>query len=113
MPKIYQAFPTTGSWTASARVKERASPSLENGEGPFRVDLVAYTNNGKRAGSSGEIITVSKNAQTYTAISAIQGAGHASPYDGQDVTDVLGVITGTENRGFWMQSPNPDGDAAH
>jgi predicted extracellular nuclease len=85
---------------------------VENGEGPYRVDLVAYTNNGKRAGSSGEIITVSKNAQTYTAISAIQGAGHASPYDGQDVTDVLGVITGTENRGFWMQSPNPDGDAA-
>jgi predicted extracellular nuclease len=83
---------------------------IEEAEGPFRVDLVAYTTDGKRAGSTGEILTVSADAQTYTAISAIQGAGHASPYDGQDVTDVLGVITGTENRGFWMQSPNPDSD---
>lgn len=45
----------------------------------------------------------------------IQGAGHVSAYDGQDVV-TQGVVTAIDTtgggRGFWIQDPNGDGDDA-
>jgi predicted extracellular nuclease len=45
-------------------------------------------------------------------ISDIQGAAHLSPYDGDDVAAVPGVVTARTRNGFWMQSESPDGDPA-
>ncbi|WP_051353193.1 5'-nucleotidase C-terminal domain-containing protein [Thalassobacillus devorans] len=43
----------------------------------------------------------------------IQGAGHTSPYEGNAVAGVEGVVTKLEgNKGFYMQSVNPDDDIA-
>lgn len=46
----------------------------------------------------------------------IQGSTRISPYAGQQVTDVTGIVTGVRtygsSRGFWIQDPNPDADAA-
>ncbi|MEV0635616.1 endonuclease/exonuclease/phosphatase family protein [Streptomyces sp. NPDC050619] len=46
----------------------------------------------------------------------IQGTTRMSPYAGQQVTDVTGIVTGVRtygsSRGFWMQDPKPDADPA-
>ncbi|MFE2287204.1 endonuclease/exonuclease/phosphatase family protein [Streptomyces sp. NPDC059443] len=45
----------------------------------------------------------------------IQGTTRTSPLAGKQVTDVEGIVTGVRtygSRGFWMQDPNADDDAA-
>ncbi|WP_347877255.1 endonuclease/exonuclease/phosphatase family protein [Streptomyces sp. 8K308] len=45
----------------------------------------------------------------------IQGDTRISPYAGQQVTDVPGIVTGVRtygSRGFWIQDPTPDDDPA-
>ncbi|WP_089100886.1 endonuclease/exonuclease/phosphatase family protein [Streptomyces hyaluromycini] len=46
----------------------------------------------------------------------IQGTTRTSPYAGQKVTDVPGIVTGTRtygsSRGFWLQDPTPDDNPA-
>lgn len=42
----------------------------------------------------------------------IQGAAHLSPYNGQAVAGVPGVVTVLRTAGFYLQDPNPDGDDA-
>jgi predicted extracellular nuclease len=40
----------------------------------------------------------------------IQGAGRRSPYAGEAVARVPGVVTARSGTGFWLQDPHPDGD---
>ncbi|MER6537518.1 endonuclease/exonuclease/phosphatase family protein [Streptomyces sp900105755] len=46
----------------------------------------------------------------------VQGTTRTSPYAGQKVTDVPGIVTATRtygsSRGFWLQDPTPDDDPA-
>ncbi|MEU9153316.1 endonuclease/exonuclease/phosphatase family protein [Streptomyces sp. NPDC048417] len=46
----------------------------------------------------------------------VQGATRISPYAGQKVTDVPGIVTATRtygsSRGFWLQDPTPDDNPA-
>lgn len=46
----------------------------------------------------------------------LQGSTRISPYAGQQVTDVTGIVTGVRtygsSRGFWIQDPSPDSDPA-
>ncbi len=42
----------------------------------------------------------------------VQGAAHLSPYRGETVLDVAGIVTAVKNNGFWMQSAAPDENAA-
>ncbi|QOV39150.1 endonuclease/exonuclease/phosphatase family protein [Streptomyces ferrugineus] len=46
----------------------------------------------------------------------IQGSTRISPYAGEQVADVAGIVTGVRpygsSRGFWIQDPNPDADPA-
>lgn len=46
---------------------------------------------------------------TAATIAQIQGAGHVSPYAGQGVTGVTGVITARDARGFYVQDPRGSG----
>lgn len=46
-----------------------------------------------------------------TAISAIQGAGHRSALEGDQVT-TSGIVTARSSNGFWLQDPTPDEDIA-
>ena len=43
----------------------------------------------------------------------VQGAQHLSPYDGQHVENVYGIVTVIDRRGFWMQTPDADVDASN
>jgi predicted extracellular nuclease len=45
-------------------------------------------------------------------IREIQGAAHLSPFNGQAVGNVPGIVTARRNNGFWMQDPEPDADGA-
>ncbi|BAY07756.1 SdiA-regulated domain-containing protein [Calothrix sp. NIES-2098] len=40
----------------------------------------------------------------------IQGAGHISPLNGQNVTNVPGIVIAVASNGFYLQDPNPDND---
>ncbi|MFK0278979.1 endonuclease/exonuclease/phosphatase family protein [Streptomyces sp. NPDC090499] len=46
----------------------------------------------------------------------VQGTTRTSPYAGQKVTDIPGIVTGTRtygsSRGFWIQDPTPDDNPA-
>ena len=42
---------------------------------------------------------------TAATIAQLQGAGHLSPYAGQNVSRVTGVITARDARGFYLQDP--------
>ena len=45
-------------------------------------------------------------------IHEIQGSSHVSPYAGQRISFVPGVVTAVSTNGFWMQDPQPDDDPA-
>jgi uncharacterized protein len=42
----------------------------------------------------------------------LQGAAHISPFNGQDVSGVEGIVTVERSSSFWMQDPTPDTDEA-
>ncbi len=46
------------------------------------------------------------------AISQVQGAGHRSPFNGEEVFCLKGVVTAKDGGGFYMQSETPDEDSA-
>jgi predicted extracellular nuclease len=58
-----------------------------------------------------EVVTTVGNA---VRIHDIQGAAHISPFDGDPVADVPGIVTvldsGSNYNGFYMQDPSPDSD---
>src|SRR5918994_826406 len=45
-------------------------------------------------------------------IHEIQGAAHLSPFSGQDLAGVEGVVTVKRSSSFWVQDPTPDTDEA-
>jgi hypothetical protein len=45
-------------------------------------------------------------------VHTIQGAGHISPFNGQAVAAVPGIVTAVRSSGFYMQDPEPDADDA-
>jgi len=46
------------------------------------------------------------------AIHDIQGTAQTSPYAGQNVSGVNGIVTAKRSNGFYMQDPSPDTDVA-
>ncbi|MFE2498056.1 endonuclease/exonuclease/phosphatase family protein [Streptomyces scopuliridis] len=55
------------------------------------------------------------SAASGVRIHGVQGTGRISPLVGTAVADVPGIVTGVRtsgSRGFWMQDPEPDHDAA-
>ncbi len=61
------------------------------------------------------VLTAPAHAES-VRIHDIQGTTRVSPYAGQKVTDVAGIVTGVRtygsSKGFWMQDPSPDDDPA-
>ena len=64
-----------------------------------------------RSKSAGYTVNVTEPT-TPTAIHDIQGAAHISPKNGQNVTNVQGIVTAKRLNGFYMQDPSPDADPA-
>ena len=42
----------------------------------------------------------------------IQSTGHRSPYTGQSVSTIPGIVTAKDTKGFWLQDPTPDSNPA-
>lgn len=82
-----------------------------NAAGNFPV-TVTVTDNGSPPLSDSETFTITVNnvAQPLT-IPQIQGAGHLSPLNGQQVV-ITGTVTLLTADGFYMQDPNGDGDSS-
>jgi predicted extracellular nuclease len=55
--------------------------------------------------------TLGDGSTTLTPIHEIQGAGHTSPYVGQNIT-TRGIVTATDSTGLYLQDPVGDGDDA-
>jgi predicted extracellular nuclease len=68
------------------------------------VGLVAWLAAVPAAASSQELVVA--------RIHDLQGAAHLSPFNGQDVSGVEGVVTVERSSSFWMQDPTPDSDEA-
>ena len=49
-------------------------------------------------------------SQNQLAINQIQGSGHLSPYDGEEVRCVTGIVTAINSNGFFLQSTKADND---
>ena len=49
-------------------------------------------------------------SQNQLAINQIQGAGHLSSYDGEEVRCVTGIVTAVNSNGFFLQSTKADND---
>lgn len=68
--------------------------------------------------AASEIITPEADSPTVTStpkgetIASIQSAAHLSPFRGQTVSGVEGVVTVVRSDGFYMQSATPDEDPA-
>ncbi|MFI2639506.1 endonuclease/exonuclease/phosphatase family protein [Streptomyces sp. NPDC018610] len=77
--------------------------------------LAALTVAAACSAASTILFTVPAHADS-VRIHDIQGTTRTSPYAGQKVTDVAGIVTGVRgygsSKGFWMQDPNPDADPA-
>ena len=58
------------------------------------------------------VLTVEPTSPGGITISAIQDAGHVSPFENQPVEDVHGIVTVIRADGFYMQSRFPDDDPA-
>jgi len=66
------------------------------------------------------LITAAETSNTVTVfeitaplrIHDLQGKAHLSPFNGQGVQNVQGIVTAIGSNGFWIQDPFPDGDVA-
>jgi uncharacterized protein len=57
-------------------------------------------------------VPAAARSQSLVEIHDLQGAAHLSPFNGQDVSGVEGVVTVERSSSFWMQDPTPDTDEA-
>ncbi|MER6628766.1 endonuclease/exonuclease/phosphatase family protein [Streptomyces sp. NPDC000987] len=77
--------------------------------------LAALTVAAVCSAASAVVLTSPAHADS-VRIHDIQGTTRISPYAGQKVADVAGIVTGVRtygsSKGFWIQDPNPDADPA-
>ncbi|MGW3195054.1 endonuclease/exonuclease/phosphatase family protein [Streptomyces sp. NPDC001118] len=75
--------------------------------------LAALTVAAVCSAASAVVLTSPAHADS-VRIHDIQGTTRISPFAGQQVTDVPGIVTATRtygsSKGFWIQDPNPDDD---
>jgi hypothetical protein len=101
---------------------------------PDRPEFIQYSNTPQDRGVEGLafvaakdsptgrplLVTAAEVSNTVTVfeinaplrIHDIQSRAHLSPYVGQGVQNVQGIVTAKASNGFWIQDPFPDGDAA-
>jgi predicted extracellular nuclease len=61
------------------------------------------------AGAAAPTATGASTATSGLTIHQVLGGGHVSPYAGQTVSDVPGVVTDVTSSAFYLQDPNPVG----
>jgi predicted extracellular nuclease len=87
--------------------------AVSEGNETFRLNLTAPTNGAVLIDAQGTG-TITNNDISVTKIYDIQGAAHASPFNGTSVLTegVVTAIDTTGAKGFWIQDQTGDGNAA-
>lgn len=80
-------------------------------DGSQTVTLTASATN-FTSGTTSVTVTDDDTAAGTTRIYDIQGAAHTSPFAGQTVSNVPGIVTAVRSNGFYLQDPNPDANDA-
>ena len=96
--------PALSNTTAAARADGAAD--TDNNAVDFTAGSPDPRNSGGAGGGSGG----GTGGVSGLRIADVQGAAQLSPYAGQRVLGVPGVVTAVAGTGFWMQDPTPDAD---
>lgn len=98
----YETAPTGNLSNTTAAVRNNGGATdTDNNSADFTVTSPYPRDSSYTSGGGGGV-----------RIHSIQGAGYISPYNGQSVSGVPGVVTAKKSNGFWMQDPQPDSDPA-
>ena len=105
---ISETSPATGASNTQS-VGRTSQPDSDNNSADFTAGAptpgAANGGGGTGTGTPGPL-----------RIHDIQGASFVSPHDGDQVTNVPGIVTGVRStgssKGYWVQDPNPDSDPA-
>ncbi|HEY5984982.1 MAG TPA: lamin tail domain-containing protein, partial [Streptosporangiaceae bacterium] len=98
----YETAPTGNLSNTTAAVRNNGGATdTDNNSADFTVTSPYPRNSSYTGGGGGGV-----------RIHTIQGAAYISPYNGQSVSGVPGVVTAKKSDGFWMQDPQPDSDPA-
>lgn len=76
----------------------------------FRL-LLSNVTGGASIGDGVAVGTIANNDPLILQIGEIQGAGHTSPFVGNEVT-TSGIVTAVASNGFYLQDPEGDGNSA-
>ncbi len=110
-PATYEGSPADYTTNTTSIARKNACIDTDSNAADFIVATPSPQNSGTPAGQCDGGTPPPPTGQTAT-IAQIQGAAHRSPLVGKQVKDVSGVVTATDDDGFWMQSLTPDDDPA-
>jgi predicted extracellular nuclease len=99
--------PTLSNSTAAIRAAGGCNDT-DNNTADFAAATPAPRNSATASNTCGAATPTP--TPTPLAIHAIQGAGHVSPFKGQSVGNVPGVVTAKRSNGFYLQETSPDAD---
>ncbi|ARQ01301.1 5'-nucleotidase C-terminal domain-containing protein [Pseudorhodoplanes sinuspersici] len=116
LPNGYIADATQGGQAGLTTAVDVTLPSAANNQAQLQVRILTTNASGNDEWVGIDDINVSSNGEDPSVITimAIQGSGHVSEMDG-DIVTTTGVVTAVDtngSRGFWIQDPNGDGNAA-
>lgn len=97
---------------SNATSAQRKDPSIDtnNNKADFEVKEPAPVNSLGQTSGEGDTGTPGDGdiPPPTLRIRDIQGANHTSPFVGQKVTNIQGIVTAVEARGFYIQDDQPD-----
>lgn len=79
-------------------------------EGSETVTLTLTDTADYNLSASNATVTIADNDTPITRIRTIQGVAQTSPLVGQQVSNVVGIVTAVRSNGFYFQDPTSDGD---
>ena len=97
-----------GATSVTIGVDVNGDDTTESDE-TFFIDLSNAT--GAQIADAQATGTIANDDVATVAISAIQGSGQLSPYDGMAVA-TTGIVTGRKNNGFFLQTPHGEDDGS-
>ncbi|MEU3979317.1 lamin tail domain-containing protein [Streptomyces sp. NPDC026672] len=118
---VREGSPATGASNTASVSRTGALADTDDNSADFTASSPTPRNSaGDGSGPGGDPSPSPTPSPTDTApgplrVHDIQGATRISPHNGENVTNVPGIVTGVRtsgSKGYWIQDPDADGDAA-